>query len=443
MKPVVKAITSNKKDDNRVLVKLDVELPPGTEFVPNVQIDLLADTSGSMNGDKLATLVEVFKASVTAVQKLSGSSINLTEFNTDIVTTNGADEILKRIPNIVATGGTDIGKALTAAKNPFVILATDGHPSQGTASTIQMLKACLSDNVSLFCIGIGYNHNSTLLSELGKYFFANDLSDIQTIVAEIISEIIDSPIRNVVARLDQTINVQYGGKVNEHGDLNIGSLVLGSTTYCLLENNDNLQSLNMQLSYVTDQVCSMSEIIPIQKASTDDQILIDDIIQVSILSNTRCEVKEIISKYGKKEEALAIIEETEKKLAAFQVKQEYKDELEQIKQMIEDMEDIDGYAVPPPPMHNLSDIRGVSQLTLGSRGMSVAASTAYEEISASQQGYLPTPKRHRTDTPMPSMPTIPQTAPLPAFVGMPPAGGFPTLQRSKSIRPPFESDGKE
>jgi len=151
--------------------------------VQSKDIVLVADTSGSMQGDKIAQTKKALKYVVNALG--ATDRFGIVQFNTDadsfkstLVTATpenkkAADEY---IDDLQPRGGTNISDALntgvsllnsTDPRPGYLVLMTDGEPTVGETSVPNLLKSVKSKrDLRLFDFGVGYDVNTRLLSRL-------------------------------------------------------------------------------------------------------------------------------------------------------------------------------------------------------------------------------------------------------------------------------------
>lgn len=147
-------------------------------------IVFVLDTSGSMSGVKMEQAKAALKFGVESLSPRD--RFNIITFsgeehmmNSDLLK---ADQNEKKngtqlIGALNASGGTNINDALVAALHLFepserpamVAFFTDGQPTVGTTDAKQIIKNAAEANragVRLFCFGVGYDVNTSLLDKL-------------------------------------------------------------------------------------------------------------------------------------------------------------------------------------------------------------------------------------------------------------------------------------
>jgi Ca-activated chloride channel homolog len=142
---------------------------------------LVLDTSGSMEGEK----VDQAKTALTYVlEHLNPEDrFNVVEFSTgvrlydsDLQPASEAEDAVRWVSGLEATGGTDINRALLEAmamtqpeRPTYVLFLTDGLPTEGETEIPAILdnaREAAPENVRLFTFGVGYDVDTVLLDTL-------------------------------------------------------------------------------------------------------------------------------------------------------------------------------------------------------------------------------------------------------------------------------------
>ena len=199
----------------------------GAEVVAR-DIVLVLDTSGSMKGDKI---VQARQAAHAIVGQLNpGDRLNLITFSTGVrLWENDPQEVSARtladadtwIESIVATGATDINRALLealgqlqegdATRPAYILFLTDGLPTQGEIDPDQIVQNAADNrpaqrSVRLFTFGVGYDVNTDLLNTLssemgGRSTYVKPDQQID----EVVSAFYDQIGKPVLANVDLTL----------------------------------------------------------------------------------------------------------------------------------------------------------------------------------------------------------------------------------------------
>lgn len=160
------------------------DLAPGTVLPKN--IIFVVDTSGSMNGAKLAQAQAALLQCVAGLNK--EDQFALFRFSTDVETMSGGflennpaniQNARQWIQSLAARGGTNIDEALSAAmklakstnRMSMIFFLTDGLPTVGEADTSRIaarVRADLEQQIRIFTFGVGFDVNTQLLDEISK-----------------------------------------------------------------------------------------------------------------------------------------------------------------------------------------------------------------------------------------------------------------------------------
>ena len=144
---------------------------------------LVADTSGSMAGEKIEQAKKALKYVVTALNP--DDRFGLVQFNTDVeqfksslvpATKENREAALKFIDELDARGGTNISGALEAGatilsqqsnRPAYMVFVTDGEPTVGETDASKIIKAqSFKRDIRVFDFGVGYDVNTKLLNKL-------------------------------------------------------------------------------------------------------------------------------------------------------------------------------------------------------------------------------------------------------------------------------------
>lgn len=159
--------------------------PVQTKQVIGKDIVLVADTSGSMQGEKMEQCKKALKYVVNALN--ANDRFNVVEFNTDVekfrsalvaATPENKKAALAFINELEARGGTNIGEALRTGKTllsqpserpAYLVFMTDGEPTVGETDVSRILKSAANTrNIRIFDFGVGYDVNTKLLNKLAE-----------------------------------------------------------------------------------------------------------------------------------------------------------------------------------------------------------------------------------------------------------------------------------
>ena len=164
---------------------LTVTPPVTAPKVIGKDILLIADTSGSMQGEKIQQAKKALKFIVNALHP--EDNFGILQFNTDVdpfkskvVPANAENKkaALAFIDDLEARGGTNIGDALhmglsmlneESTRPAYVLMMTDGEPTVGEQDVNKLVASASSKrDVRVFDFGVGYDVNTKLLNKLAE-----------------------------------------------------------------------------------------------------------------------------------------------------------------------------------------------------------------------------------------------------------------------------------
>ncbi len=159
--------------------------PLKTTQVVGKDIVLVADTSGSMQGEKMEQCKKALKYVVNSLG--AGDRFGVVNFGTDAesfrsnllaATPENKKAAASFIDDMEARGGTNIGDALHTGMSllkeetfrpAYLVMMTDGEPTVGETSVANILKLANSKkDVRIFDFGVGYDVNTRLLNKLSE-----------------------------------------------------------------------------------------------------------------------------------------------------------------------------------------------------------------------------------------------------------------------------------
>jgi Ca-activated chloride channel family protein len=164
-----------------LLVSPKVEVQ-ATEVVEK-DVILVLDSSGSMEGEKIVQGRDALKYVLEQLKpqdrfKVVSFATSILTYANDLRPASERGDAIRWVENIVASGGTDINRALLEAlddvdaeRPTILIFVTDGLPTVGEVDSDRILenvKREAPDNVRLFTFGVGYDVNTYLLDSLGE-----------------------------------------------------------------------------------------------------------------------------------------------------------------------------------------------------------------------------------------------------------------------------------
>ncbi|MCK5097147.1 MAG: VWA domain-containing protein, partial [Desulfobacteraceae bacterium] len=212
-----------------VIIKVTLDAPrvPSSVERPPVNLSVVLDKSGSMNGEKIK---HAKAAAIEAVQRLGAADIfSLVVYDSNVHTiipaqnVRNLNQIISKINRIYAAGSTalfggvsqgasEIRKHIGSEYVHRIILLSDGLANVGPQSPTELGRlgaALIKENISVTTIGVGYDYNEDLMTRLSQksdgnsYFvetgrdlpkiFASELGDVLNVVAKKVKVTISMP----------------------------------------------------------------------------------------------------------------------------------------------------------------------------------------------------------------------------------------------------------
>lgn len=159
--------------------------PVKAASVVGKDVVLVADTSGSMKGDKMEQNKKALKYVINALN--ASDRFSLVAFNTDAeafesklieATPANKKRAIVYVEELEARGGTNIGDAISigktilsdpSARPAYMIFMTDGEPTVGERDVNNLIKlASAKKDIRVFDFGVGYDINTRLLDKLAE-----------------------------------------------------------------------------------------------------------------------------------------------------------------------------------------------------------------------------------------------------------------------------------
>ena len=170
-------------DDDGFFMMLLAPQPDASAQKVSKDLILVLDRSGSMEGEKFEQAREALRYILRHLNE--GDRFYLQSFSSDIQTyarelrpASEADDALRWVERMSATGATDINRALLEAaavanneRPTYLIFLTDGLPTEGEVEPERILDnfaRSAPDNLRLFPFGVGYDVDTFLLDTLSQ-----------------------------------------------------------------------------------------------------------------------------------------------------------------------------------------------------------------------------------------------------------------------------------
>lgn len=179
---------ADPSEDGTFMLMLAPALKDLDTKIPQIDVALVMDTSGSMAGKKITQARKALEFCINSLSE--GSNFILCNFSTEAeaykngltkVTPDTREGALNYIRNLDAMGGTNISEALELAikalnksesGNPrFIVFVTDGKPTAGLTDPQDILKNVARQNTSairIFTFGVGDQLNAELIDALAE-----------------------------------------------------------------------------------------------------------------------------------------------------------------------------------------------------------------------------------------------------------------------------------
>lgn len=183
-----------------------IRICPQPRQVPRTfHIAFLLDTSGSMQGERIATVKQTLSLFLDRLQE--GDRVTLISYNSVATLVQSAESdvgtLRQSVASLKAGGGTNLEDAIlklaalpTLASVDAVFLLTDGEVNQGILSNtgLSHLVQCAlftSHRMPIYTVGYGADHNATLLQRIAmttrsSYTYAESSELVPSVVGTIL-----------------------------------------------------------------------------------------------------------------------------------------------------------------------------------------------------------------------------------------------------------------
>ncbi|MBZ0185294.1 MAG: VIT and VWA domain-containing protein, partial [Candidatus Obscuribacterales bacterium] len=179
------SLVNHRKSGENGYFLLTLSPPVKAKSIIGKDVVLVADTSGSMVGEKMEQNKKALKYVIDALHP--SDRFGLVNFSTDAepfksklvaATPENKRAAKEFVDELEARGGTNIGDAIAIARTiledgatspAYLILMTDGEPTVGERDTTKLIKLAQSTrDIRVFDFGVGYDINTRLLDKLAS-----------------------------------------------------------------------------------------------------------------------------------------------------------------------------------------------------------------------------------------------------------------------------------
>lgn len=220
-KPFVQA---NKKQIIPVKISLQgVNLKSASDRAP-INVSLVLDKSGSMEGEKILQLKEASKLAIDLLNPNDSISLVTYDDQAHVVFTasklNNKNQLISAINEIkadgstalydgVKSGGNQVEKLLQKDKVNRVLLISDGLANVGPSSTDELARLGSSlreKNISVSTIGLGLDYNEDLMNTLaqksdGNHAFVENADQLADIFRKEFGDMLSVVAQNVTVKI--------------------------------------------------------------------------------------------------------------------------------------------------------------------------------------------------------------------------------------------------
>ncbi len=185
------------------------------------------DVSGSMAGEKIEQAKDALRYCLNSLRRTDRFAVvSYSDYvgrHTDRIleaTRDNIESAVRYVDDLTAQGGTDINRALLEALSiegershaDYIIFVTDGEPTVGETNPdriVESVRAANSNDWKIFCFGVGYDVNASLLDRLSSESgaiasYVRPKEDIEVKVSSFFSKIANPAMTDIRLVCDDT-----------------------------------------------------------------------------------------------------------------------------------------------------------------------------------------------------------------------------------------------
>ena len=190
-----------KKDANANYVKQTISKVSQLNESDSLNINMVADVSGSMSGAPLNSAKSIMSNFINSVQFSAGDKVELTSFSTGVYIErefcDTADTLISDINNLKTGDMTSLYDALYTsvtrvakqAGAKCVIAFTDGEDNYSSCTSDTVIETAKRYHIPIFLIGIGgvdeYSMNNIATQTGGAFYNIQDIASMEDIYSDI------------------------------------------------------------------------------------------------------------------------------------------------------------------------------------------------------------------------------------------------------------------
>ena len=327
-----------KEDANAKYIDQKIKKISQLDDMESLNVDIVADTSGSMSGDPISEAQIIMCDFVSSMQFSAGDLVELTSFNSDVYIeeefTNSSQSLINKINSLDTNGSTSLYDALYTAVTRVVeqsgakcvIAFTDGIDNKSSYTIQQVIDIANKYHIPIFIIGIGDNEYSEIgriaTETGGEYYGIENVLSMDEIYKKIYKhqkelymiefEDTDGNLQNEVNILVGYNSPDYIGEINFYytpdtllnlpgESVNEGAEKVVEDYICAFDDAMN----NMDFSYISNYLKQGSNIYNSQKkyVQTDVSMILEsyEIISTEYINNDSCVVTTRETFYAERE----------------------------------------------------------------------------------------------------------------------------------------------